>query len=70
MAHYLVVAVLPDSANATLAAFYQHAYAIPRQVGLTQSSTYTWTYGAVLGQITTNWSLNLVAIDPANPPAS
>jgi endoglucanase Acf2 len=69
-APYLVVAVLPDSANSTLDAFYQYAYAVPRAVGGTSSSTYTWErYDAASGQITTHWNLNTVAIDP-NPPAA
>jgi hypothetical protein len=67
---YLVVAVLPDNANSTLDTFYQYAYAVPRQVGSTSSSTYTWDpYNAASGQITTRWNLNTVAIDP-NAPAS
>jgi endoglucanase Acf2 len=68
---YLVVAVLPDNANATLDTFYQYAYAVPRQAGSTPSSKYTWDlYNAASGQITTHWSLNNVAIDPNAPPAS
>jgi endoglucanase Acf2 len=68
---YLVVAVLPDNTNATLDTFYQYAYAIPRQVGSTPSSKYTWdVYNAASGQITTRWNLNNVAIDPAPPAAS
>jgi endoglucanase Acf2 len=70
VAHYLVAAVLPDSSAATLNLFYQHAYAIPRQVGSTPSSKYTWSYNAAAGQVVTNWNLNMVAIDPANPPSN
>jgi endoglucanase Acf2 len=69
-AKYLVTAVLPDSSNSTLNTFYQNAYSIPEQVGSTQSSTYTWTYSPIAGTVTTHWSLNLVAIDPNNPPAT
>ena len=70
VAKYLVTAVLPDNSAATLATFYQHAYAIPRQVGSTQSSTYTWAYSPIAGTVITTWNLNLVAIDPAHPPAT
>ena len=70
VAPYLVTAVLPDSSNATLNTFYQNAYAVPRQVGATQSSTYTWTYSPTAGTVVTHWNLNLVPIDPAHPPAS
>jgi endoglucanase Acf2 len=65
---YLVVADLPDNTNGTFDTFYQYAYAIPRQVGSTPSSKYTWDpYNAASGQITTRWSLNNVAIDPNAP---
>ncbi len=65
---YLVTAVLPDSSNATLATYYQHAYAIPRQVGATPSSKNSWDpYNAAAGQIVTHWTLNTVSIDPAAP---
>ncbi len=65
---YLVVADLPDVSNATLDTYYQHAYSIPRQVGGTPSSKYTWApYDAASGQIVTQWALNTVAIDPAAP---
>ncbi len=68
---YLVIAALPDSSNSTLSLFYQYAYAIPRQVGSTQSSTYTWLpYNAASGQITLLWNLNTVAIDPNAPAGS
>src|SRR5262249_13970970 len=68
---YLVVAVLPDGSNATLDTFYQYAYSIPRQVGSTPSSKYTWApYSAASGQVTTLWNLNTAAIDPNNPAAS
>jgi endoglucanase Acf2 len=68
---YLVVAVLPDNASSTLDTFYRYAYAIPRQVAGTQSSTYTWDpYVAASGQITTRWNLNTVALDPNAPAAS
>src|SRR5262249_15138482 len=68
---YLVVAVLPDSSNATLDTFSQYAYSVPRQVGSTPSSKYTWApYNAASGQITTLWNLNTVTIDPNAPAAS
>ncbi len=68
---YLVVADMPDASAATLNLFYQYAYAVPRQVGSTQSSTYNWEpYSAASGQITTLWNLNTVAIDPNAPTAS
>jgi endoglucanase Acf2/fibronectin type 3 domain-containing protein len=68
---YLVVSVLPDSSAATLNLFYQYAYAIPRQVGGTMSSKYTWDpYNAASGQITTHWNLNTVLLDPNAPAAS
>src|SRR5262249_38727982 len=67
---YLVVAPLPDSSNATFDTFYQYAYAVPRQVGTTMSSKYTWdVYDPASGQITTHWGLNNVGIDP-HPPAA
>ena len=68
---YLVTAVLPDASNATLDTYFQHAYSVPRQVGATPSSKYTWSpYDAASGQIVTQWTLNNVAIDPAAPAAS
>jgi endoglucanase Acf2 len=68
---YLVVSVLPDGSNPTLDTFYQYAYAVPRQVGDTPASKYTWApYDAASGQITTLWTLNAVAIDPNAPAAS
>src|SRR5262249_40716740 len=68
---YLVVAVLPDGTSATLDTFYQYAYSVPRQVGGTPGSKYTWApYNAASGQVTTLWNLNTVAIDPNAPAAS
>jgi endoglucanase Acf2 len=53
---YLVVAALPDGANATFATFYDHAYAIPR------GSTYGWSYDATAGAVTTTWVLSTAAL--------
>jgi autotransporter-associated beta strand protein len=55
---FLAVAALPDATAATLALFYQHAYAIPR------NSTYDWTYSAAAGQVATTWNLATQALVP------
>jgi endoglucanase Acf2 len=53
---YIVIGLLPDASNSTLALFYQHAYAIPR------NSAYNWTYDAIAGHVTTTWNLSTQAL--------
>src|SRR5206468_113557 len=50
--------------NATFDLYYQHAYAMPRQVGTTSSSTFTFNYSASGGKLSTTWTLNTVALKP------
>jgi endoglucanase Acf2 len=55
-AHYLVVATLPDTSNATFENFFQHAYSVPR------NTTYGFSYSAAAGALQTTWDIDTEAL--------
>ena len=55
-AHYLAIATLPDTTNATFQNFYDHAYSIPR------NTTYGYSYSATAGAVTTTWDVTTEAL--------